>query len=72
MSTSGTNWQLIYTTSLYTQAEIIKGKLEQNDIPVRMLNKQDSMYIVIGEIELYVPMHLKSLAIEIISEELKN
>jgi Putative prokaryotic signal transducing protein len=66
------NWHLLYTTSLYTQAAIIQGKLEENQIPVKILNRQDSMYISIGEIELYVPMHLKEIAMAVINETLKN
>lgn len=66
------NWHLLYTTSLYTQAAIIQGKLEENQIPVKILNRQDSMYISIGEIELYVPMHLKEIAMAVMNETLKN
>ncbi|MEO7309837.1 MAG: hypothetical protein ABIX01_05545 [Chitinophagaceae bacterium] len=66
------NWHLLFTTTLYTEAAIIQGKLEQNQIPVKILNRQDSMYISIGEIELYVPVHLKDLAWALINETLKN
>ncbi len=66
------NWHLLYTTSLYTQAAIIQGKLEENQIPVKILNRQDSMYISIGEIELYVPVHLKEIAMAVMNETLKN
>lgn len=67
-----TNWHLIYSTTLYTSAAIIKGKLEENQIPVKMLNKQDSMYLIFGEIELYVPIHLKDIAANVLNEALKN
>ena len=66
------NWHLIYTTTLYFQAAIIKGKLEENNIPVKLLNRQDSMYISVGEIELYVPVHLKDIAVSVMNETLKN
>lgn len=66
------NWYLIYTTTMYTSAAIVKGKLEGNDIPVKMLNKQDSMYLVFGQIELYVPIHLKDIAANVLNEALKN
>ena len=66
------NWHLLYTTTLYTQAAIIQGKLEKNDIPVKILNRQDSMYISIGEIELYVPVHLKDVALAVMNETLTN
>jgi len=66
------SWHLIYTTQLYTLAAIIQGKLEENHIPVKILNRQDSMYISIGEIELYVPVHLKDVALAVMNETLKN
>ena len=66
------NWYLLFTTSIYIQAAIIQGKLEENQIPVKILNRQDSMYISIGEIELYVPIHLKEIAMAVMNETLKN
>lgn len=66
------NWHLLYTTTVYTQAAIIQGKLEQNNIPVKIINRQDSMYIGIGEIELYVPLLLKDVATAVMNETLKN
>lgn len=66
------NWHLIYTTKMSTSAAIVQGKLQENDIPVKMLNRQDSMYLVFGEIELYVPVHLKDLAANVLNETLKN
>jgi hypothetical protein len=36
-----------------------KEKLEENNIHAVILNRQDTNYITIGEIELYVPAHLK-------------
>jgi len=70
--TQPVNWHLFYTTNRYVQAEIIKGKLQENHIPVKLLNRQDRMYISIGEIELYVPLHLKDIAVAVMNETLKN
>ena len=36
------------------KAEIIKQMLEENNINVVLLNKQDSSYLMFGTIELYV------------------
>jgi hypothetical protein len=67
------NWHLLYVNKLYTEAAILKGRLEENDIPVQVLNKQDSMYtIAIGHYELYVPVHLKDLALSLIKDGLEN
>lgn len=67
------NWQMIFTTKFYTEAEIIRGKLEENEIPVQILNRQDSMYnVALGEIEVYVPIHLSELAKGLLSKSLEN
>jgi hypothetical protein len=67
------NWQKIYTTRYYTEAEIVRGKLEENDIPVQLLNKQDTMYnVALGEIEVYVPILLKDMALALLSKTLEN
>ncbi len=67
------NWQKIYSTGRYTEAEIVRGKLEENDIPVQVLNKQHTMYhIALGEIELYVPMHLSEPARGLLLKTLNN
>ncbi|TAD81743.1 MAG: hypothetical protein EAY75_17325 [Bacteroidetes bacterium] len=66
-------WHLLHSTILYTNAAIIKGLLEQNSIPVQLLNKQDSMYnVAIGHFELYVPLHFKPMAESILAGSLAN
>lgn len=66
------NWFLLYTTRNYTEASIIKGMLEENEIRVLVLNKQDSSYLSFGEIEVYVPAHLKDIAKELMNRSLMN
>jgi hypothetical protein len=66
------NWFLLYTTRNYTEANIIKGMLEENNIQVFLLNKQDSSYLSFGEIEVYVPAELKDLARNLLDKSLMN
>ncbi len=66
------HWHKLISTDKYTEASIMRGLLERNHIPVHVLNKQDSSYQVFGEIEIYVPVHLKELAISLISQTLMN
>lgn len=47
-------WEMIFSSSKLYQVEIMKSLLEDENIPCVIVNKQDSAYIVIGEIELYV------------------
>lgn len=66
------NWYLIHNTQNNVEAAIVKGLLEENNIPVQILNKQSSSYIVLGNIEVYVPVHLKDVAITVINKALLN
>ncbi|MBN8837031.1 MAG: DUF2007 domain-containing protein [Sphingobacteriia bacterium] len=66
------DWKLLYCTKNLTEANIIKGMLEENNIPAQLLNKQDSSYLVFGEIEIYVPIHLKSIAEGLVHRALFN
>ena len=65
-------WFKLYTTRNYLEANIIKGMLEENNIQAIILNMQDSSYLVFGEIELYVPMHLKDIALHLLDNALFN
>jgi hypothetical protein len=65
-------WLKIFSTNKYPQASIVQGLLEENHIPVQVLNKQDSSYQSFGEIELYVPFHLKEVAIGLMDDVLRN
>lgn len=68
------SWVLLHKTAIYTEAAILKGKLEDNNIPVQILNKQDSMYMLAlpGLHEIYVPGQLKELALSVLQEALSN
>lgn len=66
------NWEKIFSTRNYAEASIIQGLLAENEIPVQVLNKQDSSYINFGDIELYVPAHLKLTAQQLLEKALLN
>jgi hypothetical protein len=66
------DWFKLYTTRNYAEANIIKGMLEENNIDVVILNKLDSSYLSFGEIELYVPTHLKDIAKQLLDKSLSN
>jgi len=66
------NWYLLYSTKNRVEASILQGMLAENQIPVYVLNKLDSSYPIIGEIELYVPVHLKEIAQTLIQQSLLN
>jgi hypothetical protein len=66
------NWYLLLRTDKYTDAEILRGLLEENQIPVVLVNKQDSSYIFLGDIEVYVPLQFKELARDLMSGAITN
>ncbi len=46
-------WEKIYTGITEFEVEILRSMLEEHEIPAMVLNKQDSVYKVIGSVELY-------------------
>ncbi len=44
----------LFTTNQSFEVDVLKAKLEEHNIESYILNKQDSAYVIIGEIELYV------------------
>ncbi|TDH18357.1 hypothetical protein EXU57_23660 [Segetibacter sp. 3557_3] len=64
------NWFLLHTTTSNAEASILKGMLEEHAIRVMLLNRQDSSYLVFGEIEVYVPTHQKDEARELMDQGL--
>ena len=65
-------WFKLYTTKNFAEANIVKGMLEENNITAIILNKLDSSYLAFGDIELYVPAHLKDVAIHLMNNALSN
>lgn len=66
------NWQKIYATRNPAEASIVQGMLEENHVPVQIMNKQDSSYLNFGDIELYVPGHLMETAKQLVEQNLLN
>lgn len=65
-------WFKLYSTKNYLEANIIKGKLEENNIQAVILNRQDSSYLAFGDIEVYVPVYLKDVALQLLNNVLLN
>jgi hypothetical protein len=66
------SWQKIFTTRSIAEASIVQGMLEENNIPVQVMNKQDSSYLNFGDIELFVAAHLVETAKQLIGKSLLN
>jgi hypothetical protein len=66
------DWFKLYATTNQAEASIIKGMLEENNVPVFIMNKQDSSYLNFGEVEVYVPHNLKEIAQSLLNKTLMN
>tara|TARA_S200000501_G_scaffold372243_1_gene416880 strand:+ start:1045 stop:1251 length:207 start_codon:yes stop_codon:yes gene_type:complete len=64
----------LLSTENLNNAEITRQMLEENNIDVVLLNKQDSSYLMFGSIELYVKENQLKKAISLIkySENARN
>jgi hypothetical protein len=47
-------WELLYGSDKAYRIEILRGLLEEEEIQCVVMNKQDSAYITIGEVEIMV------------------
>ena len=65
-------WHLLYKTRSYAEASIVQGMLAENQIPVQVMNKQDSCYLNFGDIEIFVPTNLKDVAKSLLEKALLN
>ena len=61
------NWTKVKVFTNPLQAEIVKQMLVENNIPAVVLNKQDSSYVFLGEVEVYVPSDMFEKAQALIS-----
>jgi hypothetical protein len=65
-------WMKIFSSKSLAEAAIVQGMLEENSVPVQLLNRQDSSYLNFGEVELYVPAHLQQVATALVGKVLNN
>ncbi len=61
-------WEKVYSALSLQQVEIMRIMLGQNDIPAVVVNKQDSMYVMLGEVELHVQQDNVMRAINLIEK----
>ena len=67
-----TQWYLLFRTRNYAEASIVQGVLDENEIPVQLMNKLDSSYLNFGDIEIYVPAQFKDIASNLLQKALLN
>lgn len=48
------NWKKVFSSSQLALASMVAGILTEQNIPTNVLNKMDSSYVFLGEVEVYV------------------
>lgn len=48
------NWIKVFESEMQVRAEIVKGILEENEIPAVVVNKKETVYQVFGTYEVHV------------------
>jgi hypothetical protein len=61
------DWKKVFSSSQLAASSMVMGILNENEIPAKTLNKQDSSYVFIGEVEVYVPLNMAEKAQSLIS-----
>ncbi|HKK40009.1 MAG TPA: DUF2007 domain-containing protein [Cryomorphaceae bacterium] len=62
------NWVKVYSTNNLQHIELLRHILKENGIDAIVMNKQDSIYVTIGEIDLMVNTNDVLRSKKIISE----
>ena len=54
------DWKKVFSSSQLAASSMVMGILNENEIPAKTLNKQDSSYVFLGEVEyMYLRICLK-------------
>jgi membrane protease YdiL (CAAX protease family) len=63
------DWVKVHECFSVSEAEILKGKLEEGEIDAVIMNKKDSSIQTFGQVEIYVKPMDKDAALKVISEQ---
>ena len=62
------DWKKIFSNTQLAYTTMVAALLEEQGIPTKLLNKQDTSYIFLGEVELYTPTIFEEKVLSIIAE----
>lgn len=60
------DWKKIYSSDQLAKSSMVMGLLNENQIPAKTLNKQNSAFVFLGEVEVYVPADFADQAFALI------
>ena len=61
------DWKKVFSSSQLAVSSMVMGILYETEIPAKTLNKHDSSYVFLGEVEVYVPLDMYEKAQVLIS-----
>jgi predicted glycosyltransferase involved in capsule biosynthesis len=61
------DWKKVFSSNQLAASSMVMGILNENEIPAKTLNKQDSSYVFLGEVEVYVPLDMFEKAQKLLS-----
>jgi hypothetical protein len=61
-------WQCVYFSNQLQRIEIVRSLLDEHNIKNVVIDKRDSSYIMVGDIEIFVPLEDAILAKIIIEQ----
>jgi len=56
------DWEKVYSNNNLATAMMVTDLLIQNEVPAKLLDRQDSSYVFLGEVEVYVPNDFVNIA----------
>lgn len=60
-------WKAIWSTSSEIEGIMVQDILQAAGIPAHMHNQKDSMYVIIGEVHVLVPVSMEEQALQILT-----
>jgi Putative prokaryotic signal transducing protein len=67
------DWKKVFSSQQLAIASMVMGILNENEIPAQSMNKKDSSYVFLGEVEIYVPADKYEVSMALINSlELSN
>jgi hypothetical protein len=62
------DWKKVFSSAQATTASMVMGILNENGIAAKLLNKQDSSFVFLGKVEVYVQENQYDIALKVIND----
>jgi hypothetical protein len=62
------DWKKVFSSTQLATASMVMGILNENGIAAKVLNKQDSSFVFLGKVEVYVQEAQYDIALQVIQD----